>query len=88
MPQETSASNWTAIALRNAIHSGDVSAVEVCTGYLDRIQDADVIWFIDNISAAMALIKGASTKADLSAMAVALHAIFLLIDECACGLSM
>ena len=44
MPQETSASNWTAIALRNAIHSGDVSAVEVCTGYLDRIQDTDVIW--------------------------------------------
>ena len=44
MPQETSGSNWTAIALRNAIHSGDVSAVEVCTGYLDRIQDADVIW--------------------------------------------
>ena len=42
----------------------------------DAFQDADVIWFIDNISAAMALIKGASTKADLSAMAVALHAIF------------
>ena len=44
MPRETSGSNWTAIALRNAIHSGDVSAAEVCKGYLDRIQDTDVMW--------------------------------------------
>ena len=40
------------------------------------IQGADVIWYIDNMNAVMALIKGASAKADLSAIAVALHAVF------------
>ena len=38
--------------------------------------DADFVWFIDNVSAAMALIKGASAKADLSAITVAIHAVF------------
>ena len=40
------------------------------------IQGADVIWYIDNMSAVMALIKGTSAKADLAAIAVALHAVF------------
>ena len=35
-----------------------------------------VVRFVDNVSAAMALIKGASAKADLSAIAVAIHAVF------------
>jgi hypothetical protein len=42
----------------------------------DEFAGADVIWFIDNMSAVMAIIKGASAKADLSAITVALHAIF------------
>ena len=40
------------------------------------LRDSDMVWYIDNTSAAMAPIKGSSAKADMAAIAVALHAIF------------
>ena len=40
------------------------------------LRDSDPVWYIDNMSAAMALIKVSSAKADTIAIAVALHAIF------------
>ena len=45
-----------------------------------EFRDADLIWYIDNISAAMAIIKGASGKADLSAIAVAIHAVLARLN--------
>ena len=41
-----------------------------------RRHGAWLLWFIDNMSAVMALIEGASAKAGLSAITVALRAIF------------
>ena len=63
-----------------------ISQCELFTAYTaianeeEKFRDADVLWYIDNVSAAMALIKGASAKADLSAMAVAIHAIFARLN--------
>jgi len=59
-----------------------ISQCELFTVYLAlyheaaKWEGADIIWFIDNVSAAMAIIKGASAKADLSAISVAIHAVF------------
>ena len=63
-----------------------ISQCELFTAYTalaneeEQFRDADVLWYIDNISAAMALIKGASAKADLSAIAVAIHALFARLN--------
>ena len=59
-----------------------ISQCELFTAYTavanepEVFRNADVLWFIDNISAVMAIIKGASAKADLCAITVALHALF------------
>ena len=63
-----------------------ISQCELFTAYTalaneaEHFRDADVIWYIDNISAAMAIIKGASAKADLCAITVAIHAIFARLN--------
>ena len=40
-----------------------------------RIANCDMIWFVDNIAAAVALIKGASTKEDIMMTTVAIHVL-------------
>jgi hypothetical protein len=63
-----------------------ISQCELFTAYTaianeaEQFRDADVLWYIDNISACMALIKGASAKADLTAIAVAIHAVFARLN--------
>ena len=59
-----------------------ISQCELFTAYTaaanerEAFEDADLIWYLDQVSAAMALIKSASAKADLSAITVAIYAVF------------
>ena len=91
VPDATAITGATAV-LRDAVlkkflpKRQQISQCELFVPYTAMANEAevfaetDVVWFIDNMSAVMALIKGASAKADLCAITVALHAIFARLN--------
>ena len=70
------------VPLENPCRMGYVhrAAYTALANEAEVFRDADLIWYIDNISAAMAIIKGASGKADLGGIAVAIHAVFARLN--------